>query len=91
MMAMPLVKQFQQQLGNSSEPAPPRQPTEQGTEVDVEDLLRSMFGAIRAKENDVNNEIDIVVDPPPEMNPGLSCKALLLLLPPHKGLGAATL
>ena len=76
MTVVPLVKQFQQQPGDSSEPA--TQPV--STEVHVDDMHSSVFGVLRAKENDVNNEIDIVVDPPPEMNPDLSCKALLLLV-----------
>ena len=76
MTVVPLVKQFQQQPGDSSEPAP--QPV--STEVHVDDMHSSVFGVLRAKENDVNNGIDIVVDPPPEMNPDLSCKALLLLV-----------
>ncbi|XP_065885323.1 uncharacterized protein [Dysidea avara] len=68
MTVVPLVKQFQQQPGDSSEPAP--QPV--STEVHVDDMHSSVFGVLRAKENDVNNGIDIVVDPPPEMNPDLS-------------------
>ena len=82
MTVVPLVKQIQQQPGNPSEPAaPPLQPAESGTEVEVDvDDMHSVFGVLRAKENDVNDEIiDIVVDPPPDMNPDLSCKALLLL------------
>ena len=96
MTVVPLIKQIQQQPGNLSEPAvPPLQPAEPGTEVDVDDM-QSVFGVLRAKENDVNNEvIDIVVDPPPEMNPDLSCKALLLFAwrrpTPHKRLGTTRL
>jgi len=44
-------------------------------EVYVEDMRSAVFGVLRAKENSVNNKINLVVDPPPE-TPDLSCEQI---------------
>jgi len=42
--------------------------------VHVDDTHSAVFGILRAKENEVTNEIDIVIESPPEIDPDLSCK-----------------
>jgi len=44
------------------------------TEVHVDDMQSAVFGVLRAKENFMTHEIDLVVDPPPEKSPDLSCR-----------------
>ena len=46
------------------------------TEVHVDNMQSTVFGVLRAKENSVNNKINVVVDLPPE-TPDLSCEQLI--------------
>lgn len=66
MMIVPLARQ---PPGDSS-----AQPV--NTEVHVHHMQSAVFGVLRAKENSVNNKINIVVDLPPE-TPDLSCEQLI--------------